>query len=142
MAQHDYSDGEMQEILKRAAAIDGNRDYSRHVLEQTATELGISREAVEQAEAEYSLHRASQAELEAFRAHRRSNFFQHLATYVVINLFMVGIWWMAGARYPWFIWVILGWGIGVATNAISAFSKGGAEFDREFEQWRQNRITT
>ena len=139
MANHEYSDGEVQEILKRAAAIDGNRDFSRHVLEQTAAELGISKEAVVRAEAEYAAQVTTQAEIEAYKRHRRAGFYQHLASYISINLFMIGIWWMTGAKYPWFIWVILGWGIGIALNAISAWSTTGDEFERGLEEWRDKK---
>ncbi len=139
MPRHEYSDGEVQEILKRAAAIDGNSDFSRHVLEQTAAELGISKEAVERAEAEFASDLATRSEIEAFRRERKAGFMQHFASYLGTNAFLVGVWWMTGSRYPWFIWVILGWGISLVSHAIAAWSTTGEEFDRELKKWRKKK---
>jgi hypothetical protein len=41
----------------------------------------------------------------------------HVVTYVVVNLFLVGVWFWTGAGYFWPAWVIGGWGIGLALNA-------------------------
>jgi hypothetical protein len=41
----------------------------------------------------------------------------HAVTYVVVNLFLVGVWFWTGAGYFWPAWVIGGWGIGLALNA-------------------------
>lgn len=46
----------------------------------------------------------------------------HLAAYLAGSLLMVAIWLAvgvgAGAWYPWPIWPILGWGLGVAGHAV------------------------
>lgn len=139
MPNLEYSDGDMHEILKRAAAIDGNANLSRSVLEQTASELGISREALERAEAEYSKERESLAEMDDFLRAKRVEFSQHLASYVSVNLFLIFIWWFTGHGYPWFMWPLMGWGIGMFGHWIHARTKSGSEFDREFKRWRKKR---
>ncbi|MBI2704567.1 MAG: 2TM domain-containing protein [Actinobacteria bacterium] len=45
----------------------------------------------------------------------------NLVSYVVINAFLVAIWAVSGRGYFWPIWVILGWGIGLAMHAWSVY---------------------
>ena len=139
MANLEYSDGEMHEILKRAAAIDGNADLSRHVLEQTASELGISSEALQRAEAEYRREIAERSEIEGFLHAKRVEFGQHLASYLGVNAFLIGIWWMTGSRYPWFIWPLLGWGIGIFSHWLTSRATAGEQFEKEFKRWRKRK---
>ncbi len=53
-------------------------------------------------------------------ARKRANFRRSFFVYVVINAFLWGVWWFTTGRnsgvrgYPWPIWVMLGWGIGIA----------------------------
>ena|SRR3712207_1588048 len=42
---------------------------------------------------------------------------QHAASYVVVNLMLIGIWAATGAGYFWPIWPLLGWGAGLALHA-------------------------
>jgi hypothetical protein len=80
------------------------------------------------------------------RVEAKKGFFIHLIVYVVVNAFLVFIWWMTsgGNGYPWFLWVIGGWGIGVIANAISVFAgpKHGSdwearEMDKEIEKLKK-----
>ena len=41
----------------------------------------------------------------------------HLTVFLLVNLFLIGIWAAAGGGYFWPVWPILGWGIGVACHA-------------------------
>jgi hypothetical protein len=67
----------------------------------------------------------------------RRDFKTHVAVYVIVNLFLVAIWALSGGGYFWPIWVMLGWGIGVAFNAWDAYFKkpvSEEEIQREMEQ--------
>jgi len=58
------------------------------------------------------------------RVEAKKGFFVHLSMYVIINLFLFLLWFFfAGGPhgYPWFLWVLFGWGIGVAANAVAVF---------------------
>ena len=59
-------------------------------------------------------------------AKRRAEFKKHLLVYIVINIFLWGIWLFSGAKYagyfPWPAFVTLGWGIGLAFNFIGAYT--------------------
>jgi class 3 adenylate cyclase len=47
----------------------------------------------------------------------RQSFKIHLTLYLLVNVFLVGIWAASGGGYFWPVWSILGWGIGVAFHA-------------------------
>ena len=57
----------------------------------------------------------------ARRVKQKRQFYQGLFAYIVVNAFLVFIWWMSGAGYPWFLWVIAGWGIGLVLNGVTVF---------------------
>jgi hypothetical protein len=65
--------------------------------------------------------RAAFREREARRILRRRVFLVHAAVYVVTNLSLVAIWALAGGGYPWFMFSITGWGIGLAAHGAVAF---------------------
>jgi hypothetical protein len=51
----------------------------------------------------------------------RQAFYRVLFAYVVINLFLIGIWAFSGRGAFWPIWVLLGWGLGMAFYAFWVF---------------------
>jgi protein-S-isoprenylcysteine O-methyltransferase Ste14 len=55
------------------------------------------------------------------RLKNRRSFGQHVVCYVVVNAFLIGIWFTTGAGYFWPGWVIGGWGIGLVMHAWTAF---------------------
>lgn len=48
-------------------------------------------------------------------------FYSHAATYAVVifGLFVINL--FTGISTPWFIWPMLGWGVGVAAHGLSVF---------------------
>jgi hypothetical protein len=78
--------------------------------------------AVERAEA---AHRQEEAERRARRAERwasgqRKGFRIHATVFVAVQVLLIAIWGLvwatAGAHYPWFIFPLLGWGVGLADH--------------------------
>ena len=55
------------------------------------------------------------------RVKARRDFKTHAVTYVLVNLLLVAIWAFSGAGYFWPIWIIAGWGIGLALNAWAVY---------------------
>ncbi len=74
-------------------------------------------------------------------ARKRANFRRSFFVYVVINAFLWGVWWFtigrnSGVRgYPWPIWVMLGWGIGIAFQYFDAYH--GSKQDLEQQEYEK-----
>ena len=82
-------------------------------------------------------------------AQKRAKFRRHLFTYIVINAFLWGIWWFTVGRYdgfrgyPWPIWVMLGWGIGLAFNYFDAYHGSKEDItQQEYEKLKRERGIT
>ena len=63
----------------------------------------------------------SEREAARRRVQARRDFVSHTVAYVVINMFLVGVWAFTGAGYFWPIWVIGGWGVGLVLHAWDVF---------------------
>jgi hypothetical protein len=55
------------------------------------------------------------------RTKPQRDFFLHLATYVLVNLFLVFVWSQTTSDYFWPIWLIAGWGLCVVFHLMRAF---------------------
>jgi len=56
------------------------------------------------------------------RVQARKEFFIHLAVYIVVNIMLVLIWAFAnGGGFPWFIFPLGGWGIGLLSHGLRVF---------------------
>lgn len=51
-------------------------------------------------------------------ARKRVDFRAHLIVYVVTNTFLWIIWFFTGGGYPWPVWPMAGWGIGLAFHYL------------------------
>jgi hypothetical protein len=74
---------------------------------------------------------------------KKRDFKSHVVAYVIVNAFLVLIWYLSSPdAYFWPIWVMGGWGIGLAFNAWDVYGRsngpiGEDEIQREIE--RQSR---
>jgi hypothetical protein len=70
------------------------------------------------------------------RVSERAHLLQHIATYIIVNGFLVIVWALSGAGYPWFLWVMAGWGIGLAAHIVGYFTgtRGQAMRDKMVEK--------
>lgn len=55
------------------------------------------------------------------RLKKRRDFATHLVSYVIINAVLVVVWYLSGRGYFWPMWVMIGWGIGLAFNAYDVY---------------------
>ncbi len=68
-------------------------------------------------------------------AEARYGFRWHLVIYVVVNLGLVLIWYFAGDGFPWPVFPLVFWGIGLASHYVGAYrTPGKAWIDRETER--------
>ena len=56
------------------------------------------------------------------RVEEKKGFFSHLIIYVIVNLILFLIWlFPAGGGFPWFLFPLGGWGIGLIFHALGTF---------------------
>ncbi len=60
-------------------------------------------------------------EREARQILKRRAFYLHLSIYVAVQLMLIAIWALAGGGFPWFLFPLMGWGIGVVAHGATAF---------------------
>ncbi len=60
-------------------------------------------------------------ELALDRLKKQADFKLHVMIYLLVNGFLVVIWWVTGIPFFWPIFPIFGWGIGVAANWWDAY---------------------
>ena len=69
-----------------------------------------------------SIPQMSAAEAEALEHVRDiKGFYSHLVVYALGAVLIFLLWLVQGVSHPWFIWPILGWGIGIAAHGLSVF---------------------
>jgi Na+(H+)/acetate symporter ActP len=76
------------------------------------------------------------------RVEAKKGFFIHFAIYIVVNIMLVLIWaFAAGRGFPWFIFPLCGWGIGILFHflGVFVFSRQGAR-DRQAIEKEAERI--
>lgn len=142
-----YSNDEISEIIKIAADIEGRAELDRAILERTAEELGISPEAIRQAEEEFRKNRELEVkrqedlvEQKLFKRYKWQEFYEHLASYVAVNGFLFFLDYRKDSELNWFWFPLLGWGIGMLIHFASMFRTfGNDEMDKEFVKWRRAR---
>lgn len=135
-----FDERDAEEILKRAAAMDGNAEIDRAIMERTAAELGISPESLARAEAEYMKERERTRYVEEFIVQRRTAFMAQVGTYVAVNVLLVAIWAVTSrGAYFWPMWPMFGWGIGLVLQYIQMSKPNSEQFQREFAEWKLRR---
>jgi hypothetical protein len=74
-------------------------------------------------------------ELARERAKEKVGFYSHLSAYVLVNLLLIVIWYFTTGpgSFPWWIFVTLLWGIGIASHYFGVFH-GPAYTDRMAER--------
>jgi hypothetical protein len=74
-------------------------------------------------------------------AKKRAAFKKNLFSYIVVNTFLWGIWWFTKGQYgrsnhyPWPVWVMLGWGLGLAFQYFQAYN--GTKQDMAVEEFKR-----
>jgi hypothetical protein len=83
-------------------------------------------------------------------AHKRAGFKKHLVTYLIMNAFFWAVWFFSSRQhiedldveglgnFPWPVWPMLGWGIGLAFHYASAYVFPRANsVETEYEKLKQ-----
>lgn len=62
------------------------------------------------------------------------SFYINFSIYIIVNIFLALVNLITSPGRLWFIWVVLGWGIGIAFQAYSVFGKNkllGADWEEK-----------
>lgn len=162
MNQREYSDDEAREILKRAVEYQERDDfkYSRDQLFDLGRDMGLSHDAIVKAEQDMATgvetpvrsgatrtrtigdSTSISPEEAAFRRERMMGFYQHFAIYlaVVALVFTINLI-TSGLSFPWFLFVVLGWGIGIVAHFTAVGMMRGDEYEDAFDEWLDNQET-
>jgi hypothetical protein len=134
-----YSEQEAQEILRRAASLQTSGSMSAEEMVRAAAELGISREAVEQAEAELRSDKLDKELLGEFRRQERGSFMSSMGGTLVVMA--VALWFLQGVVSPQ--WVA----VGIAFFCFKLFSniskhlwERSSSWQRRFQTWKAAEI--
>jgi len=117
-ARREYSTGEVGEIVRIALERQGSEGRISHdELLETAREIGVTAEDIEEAVAEEARIREARAAIEARRRLSRQWFVADLVAYFVVNIaiFFVD---RAVTGGEWFVFPLIFWGIALAIHAV------------------------
>jgi hypothetical protein len=128
-----YSREEVQAILASAVEIQhGQGDQLTHdELIAIGKELGVSREAVERAVAGVGDDLEVQRQVRARVQGLRRGFLYHFVPFVLVNLFLGVINLMTTEDFPWFLFPLLGWAIGLGSHAIVALAPNRDKIEKQ-----------
>lgn len=76
------------------------------------------------------------------RVQARAGFVIHVSMYLVMNVGMFVIWLLTGSGYPWFVWPLLGWGIGILAHAVTLAIGPGSAAERRAIDKELRRLRT
>lgn len=68
---------------------------------------------------------------------KKENFRNSLIAYVLVNLFLIGIWAISDSDNFWPIWVIGAWGLGLAFQAYDTYGRKGVVSEDQISQEMQ-----
>ena len=78
------------------------------------------------------------------RVEAKKGFYSHLIVYICVNILLIIIWAFAsGGGFPWFIFPLCGWGIGLLFHGLGVFvfdrKSDKAAIEKEAEKIRRER---
>lgn len=65
----------------------------------------------------------------------KSDFYIHLGLYIAVNIFLIALWWitLGPDGFPWFVFPLFGWGIGIAAHGVETF-RGEGYIEKKAEE--------
>ncbi|PSB04344.1 2TM domain-containing protein [Merismopedia glauca] len=131
-----YSQEEIQEILQLAIAKQADeRDFSPQQLQEIAIELGISPDAIAQAEKTWLTQGIINRHRQEFELYRRTKWQKQLGNFAIVNLFLIALNILNAGEISWSLYVLLFWGLKIVRQAWNQY-KASPEDDRKaLQKW-------
>lgn len=130
-----YTADEVHAIVRRALMMHDPLDTISHEdLEEIATQSGVPLERLHQAIAAEQITRERDEAREYLRRKKRQEFRDHLRSYLIVNGFLVLVNVFTNG-YPWCLWVVGGWGVGLAFHACDVFFPNEHETDKAVDRY-------
>ena len=126
-----YSEEEVSEIVRRALNLRGGPgDTIGHdELVDIARSSGISRSQLEAAIEDQEMTGQLDVYKEKWLKRHKKDFYDHLRVYAIV-CGALAIMNLMTTRYPWVLWVMVSWGIGIAIHASNTFFVGDETVER------------
>jgi hypothetical protein len=139
MAERRYSREEVDAILGRAVERERSADDLTHEqLVAIAQEVGVSTAAIERAITEVTSERLDRDELAQLRHQAWRGFFAHLIPYLCVNGLLVLLNYLT-TRFPWAMFPILGWGIGLFSHLFAVAVPNRERLERRLGRQRERK---
>jgi hypothetical protein len=80
------------------------------------------------------------------RVEEKKGFYSHLVIYIIVNIILIIIWAFTSRAFPWFVFPLGGWGIGVLFHGLGVFvfnKETGwerREIEKEAEKLRKSKL--
>lgn len=139
-----FSNDEAEAILREAARIDRAFDstqLTRQSLIDTAAELGISPEAVQEAEKRVSERQVTDLARQEFSLHCAQKMREKIVSWASVSVMLIGInFFTSGFEgHVWFIYPVGIWGVVVLSEYISYRMNPPERDQSKFEDWLRER---
>ena len=135
-----YRSEDAQQILHIAIAKQAEAgELTRTQLYEIAAELNIAPSDMQAAEQEWQIRRGESTERQAFDLQRRQRFQRRFARFAIVNGFLLLLNLLLSGGLGWSLYILLGWGVGVALDAWKTFQLSGEDYEEAFIRWRQKR---
>ena len=71
-------------------------------------------------------------------AKKRAAFKWSVICYLLVNTFLIGVWYFTDTNYFWPIWPMLGWGLGLFMQGMHAYTGNDIfSIEKEYEKLKQ-----
>jgi len=136
----EYNEEQVTQILRHALAQQSSsQNLSREQVCEIAAELGVSREDFLIAEQTWLVQQAQNSELAKFDAYKLKKLRDGGLKYAIVNSFLVALNLLVTSpgHLNWSLWVVFGWGLGLALDAWTTYQKDSHEYAKQFEKWQR-----
>ena len=135
-----YRSEDAQQILHIAIAKQAEAgELTRTQLYEIAAELNIASSDMQAAEQEWKILQGESVERRAFDLQRRQRFQRRFARFAIVTGSLMLLNLLLSSGLGWSLYILLGWGVGVALDAWKTFKLGGEDYEEAFIRWRQKR---